>query len=225
MRIDLLVVGAHPDDAELGAGGLLSLAKRAGLRTGVLVLTRGEGGTTGDAKQRSAEAGKAAAILGLDEFRMLQLPDTRVELCPEYIEEMEAVLLDFAPATIVSHSESDWNPDHAAAWKLVERSWALANRYGRHGDKMVPRPSLLQFPIDLRRAARPDLVVDISAVWEKKQQALLAHASQSAVTEFAASAASYCGRLIGVDYGEPFYLPEPLGIGEDLRILRRREDD
>ncbi|HEY9595777.1 MAG TPA: PIG-L family deacetylase, partial [Spirochaetia bacterium] len=75
MSIDILAFGAHPDDVELAASGTLIKAARAGARTGVVSLTRGEMGTRGTPATRAAEFDAAAALMGLSHHEMLTLPD------------------------------------------------------------------------------------------------------------------------------------------------------
>ena len=178
MTVDLLVVGAHPDDCELGAGGLASLAVRKGRSVGFISLTRGEAGARGSADERVREAEAAAARLGIDELRVLDLGDTSLTPGGGAPAGLEGLLVELRPRVIVTHSPLDWNPDHRAAWELVDRAWALANRASRHGESLLPRPRLLQFAVDLRRAPTPGLIVDISPVWPDKGAALACHASQ-----------------------------------------------
>src|SRR5207248_2494103 len=73
--IDVLAIGAHPDDAELGCGATLARLARAGRKTGILDLTRGELGSRGTPALREKEAAEAAAILGVSERRNAGLPD------------------------------------------------------------------------------------------------------------------------------------------------------
>lgn len=73
--IDILAITAHPDDAEIGVGGILLKAKRQGLKTGVIICTRGEDGGFASMETRMQEAEKGAKILGLDYFQQLDFPD------------------------------------------------------------------------------------------------------------------------------------------------------
>lgn len=217
--IDLLVVGAHPDDAELGAGGLVRLALERDLRVGIVCLTRGEQGARGTAEERSAEARAAAARLGVEVLRLLDLGDTRLAAEPGSLAALEQLLIELQPRHIVTHDPQDWNPDHRAAWEIVDRAWALANRASRHGDRLLHRPRLLRFAVDIRRAPRPQLLVDITSVWAHKSAALACHASQAQVLAKVEVLARYYGSLAGVEFGEGFVSPEPLVIGPDLGLL------
>jgi LmbE family N-acetylglucosaminyl deacetylase len=116
----VLVVGAHPDDAELGAGGLLAAAKDRGSRIAVVVLSRGEGGVSGTAEERLAEARRAADILGVDDWRCLGLSDTAITDDLPSREKLEAVLVQLRPNLIITHGVEDWNQDHRNASLLVD---------------------------------------------------------------------------------------------------------
>ena len=80
MKLDLLVVAAHPDDAEICVGGTLILASEAGLATGVVDVTRGEMGTRGSREDRDREARAASEVMGLAVRRNLEQPDGRVSV-------------------------------------------------------------------------------------------------------------------------------------------------
>lgn len=219
--IDVMVIGAHPDDAEIGAGGLLALCKARGLRTGVLLLTRGEGGSWGDPATRAAEARAASTLLGVSVFHQLDLGDTRLDAGDANTATVENLLLESPPRLLVTHTDTDWNPDHRAAWALVERAWARANRGRFHGEAAIERPRVLQFAIDPRRALRPALVVDISTVWPAKLAALAAHASQARVMDAIGvdTVSRWAGALIGVERGEAFTSPEPVALDSSLRLI------
>lgn len=216
-----MVVGAHPDDAEIGAGGLLALCRALARRTGVIVLTRGEGGSWGDAATRAAEARTAAGLLGVSVFHQLDLGDTRLQASESNISAVERLLLENPPRLIITHADADWNPDHRAAWELVERAWSRANRARFHGPAAIARPRVLQFAIDPRRALRPALVIDITAVWPEKLAALNAHASQAPVVESIGveAVSRWAGSLIGTDRGEAFTSPEPIALDPHLRLV------
>ncbi|MCA8947789.1 MAG: PIG-L family deacetylase, partial [Planctomycetes bacterium] len=76
--LDLLAIGAHPDDAEMTSGGWICLAGQQGYRTGVLHLTKGEMGTHGTSEERVAEATEAARIMGCSVIEFAGMLDGRV---------------------------------------------------------------------------------------------------------------------------------------------------
>ncbi len=83
MTVDVLAIGAHPDDIEICCGGTLALMARAGRRVGILHLTSGEAGTRGTTEERRREAAAAAEILGAHELEFLALGDGALRTGPE----------------------------------------------------------------------------------------------------------------------------------------------
>lgn len=215
----VLVVGAHPDDAELGAGGLLVAARERGSRIAVVVLSRGEGGASGTAEERLAEARQAADILGVDDWLCLGLPDTAIADDLPSREKLEAVLVQLRPNLIVTHGVDDWNQDHRNASLLVDTAWSLANRERRHGAAALPRPRLLHFHVDPLRAPRSDLLVDIGPYAERKRKALEAFASQREVLRQVMGWNALQGAAMGVSFAEAFCSPEPLMVGPGLSLV------
>jgi LmbE family N-acetylglucosaminyl deacetylase len=215
----VLVVGAHPDDAELGAGGLLAAARERGSRTAVVVLSRGEGGASGTAEERLEEARRAAAILSVDDWYCLGLPDTSITDDPPSRERLEAVLIQLRPDLIVTHGVEDWHQDHRAASLLVDAAWSLANRGKRHGAAALPRPRILHFHVDPLRAPPPHLLVDISPFAERKKEALEAFASQREVLRRVMDWNALRGAAMGVSFAEAFCSPEPVMAGFGLSLV------
>lgn len=223
MTVDVLAIGAHPDDAEIGCAGLLLKAKARGLKTGILVLTQGEMGTSGTREERVAEAEAAAGILGVDAFRIFDMPDAGLEFDYDNALRIVDVLKAWRPRLVLTPSGADHHPDHQVVPKLVERAIFLATRpnlFPEHAP-LLPSPGLLTFPLSFQRAGRPDLVLDISDVYEVKQKALQAHCSQYAPIFFAVEiAARYFGMMIPAMYGEGYYTANgPLTLTGTLGIL------
>ncbi|HEC34186.1 MAG TPA: bacillithiol biosynthesis deacetylase BshB1 [Chloroflexi bacterium] len=222
MAVDILAIGAHPDDAEVGCAGLLLKAKARGLRTGILVLTRGEMGTFGDQETRVSEAQAAADILDVDAFRILDMPDAGLEFNYENTLQIVAVLKELHPRLVLSPHFDDRHPDHAATARLVERAVYLATRPAilPEHEPLIPQPRHLTFPLSFQRPCRPTFVLDITDVYGRKQKALQAHGSQYAPILFAVEiAARYYGMMITVAYGEGFLTGEPLPLTDDLGII------
>ena len=126
MNLDVLVIGPHPDDAELGAGGTLALLARRGARVGILDLTRGELGTRGTADERSVEAGESARILGLAVRENAGLPDGQLANTPEQRAILITLLRRLRPRVLIVPQAPDRHPDHAAAHALCTDANFLA---------------------------------------------------------------------------------------------------
>jgi len=176
-ELDLLVVGAHPDDAEVHAGGLLALAARRELRAGILDLTSGGLGTRGSAGTRREEALEAARILGV-ERTILDLPDARF-----WEDEASRIALmtqfrRLRPRVLVLPAPEDAHPDHRRAFRLGRETAYLAGlrNYPCEGEPW--RPQALAWVGGVNPATAPDLVVDVSEVWERRMAALDAFGSQ-----------------------------------------------
>lgn len=222
MTVDVLAIGAHPDDAEVGCAGFLLKARNRGLRTGIVVLTQGEMGTLGDRTTRRAEAQAAAEILQVDAFRILDMPDAGLECDGEQALQVAQILKELRPRLVLTPHFDDPHPDHAAVPRLVERASYLATRPAILPDReaLFPQPRHLTFPLSFQRPCRPDLVLDISDVYSIKQKALQAHESQYHTILFAVEiAARYYGMMIMAAYGEGFLHKAPLPLTDDLAIL------
>ncbi len=222
MTVDVLAVGAHPDDAEIGCAGLLLKAKERGLRTGILVLTRGEMGMFGDQETRLAEARSAAEILQVDEFRVLDMPDALLEFNTDNTLQVVRVLKELRPGLVLSPDAEDHHPDHLAAARLVERAVYLCTRPGLfpEHEPVLPRPRHLTFSLSFQRPVLPSVVIDITDVYGIKQKALQAHGSQYMPILFAVEiAARYYGTMITAAYGEGFISKGPLLLTRDLALI------
>ncbi len=222
MAVDVLAIGAHPDDVEIGCAGFLLKAKARGLKTGILVLTQGEMGGFGDQETRVAEAQAAAEILGADIFRILDMPDARLEFNYENTLRITEILRELRPRLVMTPHFDDHHPDHKVVPQLVERASYLATRETLFPEyePLIPQPRHLTFPLSFQRAGRPDLVLDITDVYGTKQKALQAHGSQYGPILFAVEiAARYYGMMIPAAYGEGFCHPGPLLLTADLGVI------
>ncbi len=222
MGVDVLAIGAHPDDAEIGCAGFLLKAKARGLKTGILVLTQGEMSVFGNADTRVAEARNAAEILKVDEFQVLDMPDALLEFNTENTLRIVRVLKELRPRLVLSPHFDDHHPDHVATFRLVERAVYLATRPGiaPECEPLIPRPQHLTFLLSLQRLRRPDFVLDITDVYGIKQQALQSHGSQYSLIIYSTEvAARYYGAMITVAYGEGFLHHETLPLTANLGII------
>ena len=98
MKLDALVIAAHPDDAEISLGGTMLRMIRAGARVGIVDLTRGELGSRGDRASRDRETAAANEILGVQVRHNLELPDGRVEPTLENRERLARLVREHAPS-------------------------------------------------------------------------------------------------------------------------------
>ncbi len=225
--LDLLAVGAHPDDVEISCGGTVALAAAQGLAAGILDLTRGELSTNGTPEERAREAAEAARILGARGRWNAALPDGGLlSESPEQTAAVVALLRTLRPRVILTHFPRDRHPDHVAASRLLDRAWYLAGlrRYEASGAPFRPEA---RFHFASRVGFAPSFVVDVTETWEAKRRAILAHATQVArgtagarptplnaadFLERVEARARHYGAMIGVSYGEPFHATEPMGV-------------
>ncbi|MEM6931746.1 MAG: bacillithiol biosynthesis deacetylase BshB1, partial [Myxococcota bacterium] len=164
MSIDLLAIGAHPDDLELSCGGLVALATSRGQTVHLVDLTRGELATNGTPELRATEAAAAAEVLGAVRHN-LGLPDGGLRPDDEaQLRAVVAVLRQLRPHIALGPWPDARHPDHMAASALVTAGcfWAgVRNQWPHLGAPHRPR-HLWQY--GQRHDPRPDFVVDISAV-------------------------------------------------------------
>ncbi len=174
--LDLLVIGAHPDDAEVHVGGLLALASRRGLRAGILDLTRGDLGTRGTAETRRVEAAASAKILGVERHD-LGFPDGRFSEDESYRLLLMTKLRELRPMVLILPAPEDRHPDHRRAFRLGREAAYYAGllNYPCQGDPW--RPKAIAWMAG-ENPGRPDLVLDVSEVWTTRMQAFDAFGSQ-----------------------------------------------
>jgi N-acetylglucosamine malate deacetylase 1 len=191
--VDVLAVGAHPDDVELGAGGTLLRHHRAGYAVGVVDLTRGELGSKGDPDTRAREARDAAALYGARWRACLDLGDGLVRDDADSVRRLAAVIRTARPRLVLTHHREDRHPDHESAHQLVRRAvFAAALRNLDLGVEHHVTPGLLCFPTD--RVVDADVSVDVTEVWEERLELLRRFASQ-----FAAPTLPIDHALYGID--------------------------
>ncbi|MDR3671754.1 MAG: bacillithiol biosynthesis deacetylase BshB1 [Holophaga sp.] len=175
-RLDLLVLGAHPDDAEVHVGGMLALAARNGLDAGILDLTSGDLGTRGSAATRRAEAMEAAAILGVRRI-ILDLPDARFDEGEANRVKLMTQIRELRPEVLILPAPEDRHPDHRRAFRLGREAayYAGLKNYPCPGEPW--RPAALAW-VGGETPGAPDLVLDVSAVWDQRMAAFDAFGSQ-----------------------------------------------
>lgn len=234
MSLACLAVGAHPDDMEILAGGLLALLRSQGRRTGILDLTRGENGSLGSPAGRASEWKAAARVLGLSARLNLGLPDSALEDRVPFRRRIAQVLRDQRPELVVTMPMEDHHPDHMATARLVFGACWLSGLTRSPGLKGKPfRPKAVLYAVG-HRTVEPHLIVDISAHWGAKVRAMRCYASQFAgdakpgaltqinrpgFLEMLEARARILGFRIGAAYGEAYRMRHPLAVRDPMRML------
>jgi bacillithiol biosynthesis deacetylase BshB1 len=226
-KCDLIVFAAHPDDAELTCGGTLLVARQQGWVTAVVDVTRGELGSLGTPEIRAREASEAAAKLELSDRANLGLPDGHLRDCDEYRLEVVRAIRERRPRVVIAPPRDDHHPDHMAVAELVRQSFYLCGIRKYLEDVPHYRPRALLHYVG-SRATPPQLVVDITDVFDRKMEAIECYRSQFEgeadsptlrinQTYFLDSIrghARHYGSLIGVPRGEAFTSEVPLPVSD-----------
>ncbi len=187
--VDILVISAHPDDAELGCGGTIIKHVEAGVRVGLIDLTAGEMGSLGDAETRLREAQEAARILGVAFRENLRFPDAFFEVNREHRLRIVEKIRQYRPQIIITSAMGDRHPDHDKTARLVNEAvfWAGMRRIQtpRYPQPHRPHTVLGYFHAHF---GKPDLLVDIRPYLRRKMEAVRAYASQVGRTDAERSA-------------------------------------
>jgi bacillithiol biosynthesis deacetylase BshB1 len=238
IKLDVLAVGAHPDDVELGCGGTLAKLAAMGYRVGILDMARGEMGTRGTMEQRAEEAAAAAAVLHLTVRDNLELPDSRIQLNEESRIKMVRKIRLYSPRIIFTHFWEDPHPDHVHTCQIVREASHLAGlaKYDSETGQQRHRPNTVahfMFP----RTVVPTFMVDISEFADQKRASIMCYKSQlhnPNSTEPATYLSDanfvrrletkqlYFGSTIGVDHAEGFVVREALNVHDPVELLSRQ---
>lgn len=177
MKLDLLVIGAHADDAEIGMAGTIAKHTAAGLKVGICDLTQAEMSSNGTVESRKEEARKAAEVLGVEMRSNLGLPDRGLRLTEDQIAAVTAEIRRCSPDIVFAPYPEDRHPDHVACGRLVEEAVfnAKLRRY-MPSLPAIPAPRLYFYFIN--DMGRTDLMVDVSKVYDKKEASLGCYVSQ-----------------------------------------------
>lgn len=232
--VDLLAIAAHRDDAELTCGGTLVKAARMGQRTAILDLTAGEAGTRGSAQIRADEAARSAAILGLALRENLGLPDAGLENSVAMRNLVAAAIRRLAPTVVIAPALDGRHPDHIVAARLVRDACFVAGLAKLEPAVPPHRPRKVLHALAFREDhAKPTFVVDISAEFAAKMEAIGCYGSQfegatqagevyptgEPLYEVVRHQCAHYGALIRTRYGEPFYTTETMRV-DDVAALR-----
>ncbi len=223
MKLDILAIGAHPDDVELGCAATIAKEISLGKRVGILDLTRGELGTRGSAEIRNKEAVVAAKILNVSIRENLACADGFFVNDKEHQLEVIKMIRKYQPDIVLCNAIDDRHIDHGKGSNLVSDACFLSGlrRIETKLEGKIQehwRPKHVYHYIQWKNL-EPDFVVDVSGFIEKKMEAVQAYNSQfydpnnkepiSPITSknFLDSIryrAQDLGRLIGAEAGEGF---------------------
>ena len=233
MKVNILAIGVHPDDVELGCVGTLLKHIDLGYSVGLLDLTRGEMGTRGNAKTRKKEGLASAKIMGASFRKTLNLGDGFFELNKANKKKIIKVIRSCQPSIVFANALQDRHPDHGRAAQLITDACFLAGlskvETTENGKKQKPwRPKVVYHYIQ-DHTLHPDLIVDITPYLEKKLECILAFKTQfydpkakvkgpqtpiSGKDFFESVKATnrVHGRYINATFGEGFNVVRPIGV-------------
>lgn len=241
IKLDLLVIAVHPDDAELGAGGTIAKYVAEGKKVGIVDLTRGELGTRGTAETRDREANDAASILGLTVRDNLALRDGFFNNSEEDKLAVIRAIRQYQPEIIITNAITDRHPDHGRAGHMVSEACFLSGlrKIETSYDGVLQeshRPRLvLQMIQDYY--IKPDIVMDITDFYAIKEKSILAYKTQFYTgeesgsdepqtyisnpnfMESTAARAREFGRSIQVKYAEGFTVKKILGVDDIFHLI------
>ena len=231
MNLDVLVFGAHPDDAELSMGGTIAKLTSGNLKVGLIDLTRGELGTRGTAETRQKEAFQAAILLKAAVRENLQIPDGDIQNNKENFLKIVMSIRKYRPKIIFAPYFHDRHPDHIDTASLVKRAMfstglAKVRTFDKEVAQEAYRPQKLFYYMQTY-TFEPTFIVDISESFELKMKAVKAYSSQfhnpksmepetfisrPEFINYIESRAKFYGFQIGKHYGEPFFCEEKIEL-------------
>lgn len=239
MKLDILVLAAHPDDAELGAGGTIASHVAKGRKVGVVDFTKGELGTRGTAETRASEAAEAAKILGLAVRENLGLADGFFRNDEEHQRKVVTAIRKYQPEIVLANALHDRHSDHGKGAELAYDSCFLSGlakieTKDENGNAQKSwRPKAVYHYIQ-SQFIEPDFIVDITAHWETKVKAIKAFKTQFfdpnskepttyiSTPEFmnmVEARAIELGHAIGMKYGEGFTVRRYPGVKDLFDLI------
>ncbi|MEI6085949.1 MAG: bacillithiol biosynthesis deacetylase BshB1 [Bacteroidota bacterium] len=240
MKLDILAIGVHPDDVELGCAGTLMSAIAEGKKVGIVDLTKGELGTRGTAETRKVEARNAANILGIDIRENLEMADGFFQNDEFHQRLLIRAIRKYQPTIILANAPEDRHPDHGRSSKMISDAAFLSGlrKIVTELDGVEQtewRPAYV-FHYIQDRFLQPSFVVDISKYMDKKLESVLAYTTQfynpdlnepqtyissPQFLDTVKSRAMMLGKRIGVEFAEGYISEKMIGISSfDSLILR-----
>ena len=238
MKLDILAIGAHPDDVEMSCGATIAKEISKGKKVGILDLTRGELGTRGSAEIRDQESAAAAKILGISMRENLRLSDGFFENTKEAQLSIIKVIRKYRPEVVFCNAIDDRHIDHAKGSKLASDACFLSGlrRIETKIDGELQeawRPKAVYHYIQWKDIV-PNVVVDVSGFMDIKLESIRAYKSQfydpnskDPETPISSKNAldslwyrnSNFGRLIGTEAGEGFTTERYPGVDSIFDLI------
>lgn len=237
-KVDVLAIGAHPDDVELSAGGTVIKSVRQGKKVAIVDLTQGELGSRGTKETRYEEAEEARQIMGVHFRENLMLQDGFFESDKESLLKLVVAIRKYQPDIILANAISDRHPDHGRGSDLVSRACFLSGLLKIEtefkGEKQAYwRPRAVYHYIQ-DRYIKPDFIVDVSEYKEEKFKAIYAYKTQfyqedmtgpqtpisgQGFIDMLEARLVQLGRDINVKYGEGFTVERTPGVDDITKLL------
>jgi LmbE family N-acetylglucosaminyl deacetylase len=227
----LLVFGAHPDDIEFGCGGIVARETLAGRKAHLVVTSRGEAGTHGTPKQRTAEGKKAAAILGASiEFVELD-GDAHLEIRAAHAVKLAKIVRRIRPAIVLAPTlVENQHPDHVRLGTLVRDAVRLA-RYGGVKELLKQPPHLIgqlffyAITPEAEPGGGPPLLIDVSsepvlAAWTNSMKAMASQTSAINYIELQLTRARLLGVRAGIGHAIALYPNDPIVLDSLVHVSR-----
>ena len=238
MNVDILVIMAHPDDAELCCSGTILASINQGLTVGLVDLTKGELGTRGDEQIRLLESKNSSDLLELKFRDNLEFRDGFISDAENYINEIIKKIRKYSPKIIITNSKKDRHPDHENTSKIVKKACFLSGlvKYKtklNNKNQQPHRPKLILYSIQ-NDYIEPDIIIDVSNFFSKKMESVKCFKSQFYDPEssepnsfisslefldFIESRSIEMGHKIGTKHGEGFTLDNPVSINSLSNII------
>jgi bacillithiol biosynthesis deacetylase BshB1 len=231
MKLDILVIAAHPDDAELACSGTIASHIAKGYKVGILDLTQGELGTRGTPEMRLIEAENSGKILGLSARENLRYKDIFFKDDTEHQLGIIKVIRKYRPEIILANAVTDRHPDHGKGASLASNACFMSGlrkieSFDGNTNQNPWRPKFVYHYIQ-NNFIKPDFVVDISDFWDVKIASIKAFKSQffdpenkepasfissAEFLDFIEARSREYGHSINVKYGEGFTVERMIGI-------------
>lgn len=239
MKVDILAIGVHPDDIELGAAGTLIKHITMGHSVGLCDLTQGELGTRGSAELRMVESENSRKLMGAIFRDNLGMRDGLFDYSEENILKIISVIRKCKPEIVLANAITDRHPDHGRASKLISDACfyaglqKIATTDEQGNEQEAWRPKAVYHYIQDRNI-KADLVVDITGYMDQKLACIMAFSSQfydpnSDEPETPISSKSFLdsviaknrayAREINVEYGEGFTVERNIGVNSLFSIF------